>query len=215
MSHQVKWVKRPSIRPDDSGAAATLSRSPVSWAAASRVILERDASTRELPIIDVTPDDTGELDLDDVLAVEVLPGRGPTVSVSATCELQADDVLDVVPLIDRLPLWGVEPPIVEPQAPVSVAPPPWVLDFGDEDLPEAPVDAPPQRRRQVALWIAAATSAASLGVILAAVAVQVEGSAALVLPRSAHHAAAVRTAAARLHAHASQIPVVSLASLSR
>jgi len=211
MSHQVKWVKRPSIRPDDSGAAATLSRSPVSWAAASRVILERDASTRELPIIDVTPDDTGELDLDDVLAVEVLPGRGPKVSVSATCELQADDVLDVIPLIDRLPLW-VEPPVRESEAPVSVAPPPWVLDFGD-DLPEAPVDAAPPRRRQVALWIAAATSAASLGVILAAVAVQVESSAALVLPRSAHHAAAVRSAANRLHAHASQIPVVSLASL--
>jgi len=213
MSQQVKWVKRPMIRPDDSGAAATLSRSPVSWAAASRVIREREVSTRELPIIEVTPDDTGELDLDDALAVEVLPGAGPKVSVSATCELQADDVLDVLPLVDRLPMW-VEPPAVEPQAPASVAPPPWVIDNFD-DLPEASVALAPQRRRQVALWIAAATSAASLGVILAAAAVQMEGSAALVLPRSAHHVAAVRSAAERLHAHASRIPVVSLASLRR
>ncbi|HEX7603648.1 MAG TPA: hypothetical protein VF316_18645 [Polyangiaceae bacterium] len=214
MSQQVKWVKRPTIRPDDSGAAATLSRSPVSWAAASRVIRERDVSTRELPIIDVAPDDTGELDLDDALAVEVLPGASPKVSVSATCELQAEDMLDVLPLIDRLPMW-VEPlSSVECEAPASVAPPPWVIDNFD-DLPEAEVDAPPQRRRQIALWIAAATSAASLGVILAAVAVQMEGSAALVLPRSSHHVAAVRTAADRLHAHASQIPVVSLASLRR
>jgi len=202
MSHQVKWVKRPSIRPDDSSAAATLSRSPVSWDAASRVVarIERDASTRELPILELSADATGELDFDDVLAVELLPGRGPTVSVAATCELQAEDVLAVLPLLEPIPA-----------EPVSVAPPPWVTD-ALELRASTPPAAP---RRHLGAWTAAAAAAACLGAILAASAVKASTSAALVLPRSVHHVAAHLRAVDRLHAHESKIPVVSLASLGR
>ena len=199
MSHQVKWVKRPSILPDDSGAAATHSRSPISWAAASRVVarVEPDASTRELPR--ATADGTGEVDLDDVLAVEDLRGRGPTVSVSATCELQAEDVLAVMAMAE-----------LARAAPISVAPSPWVTD-----ALELRVSPPPTApRRHVGVWIAAAASAGSLGVLLAAAAVTAGSSASFVLPRGAHHAAAQLRTAERLHARASQIPVVSLASLT-
>ena len=204
MNQQSKWVKRPTIRPDDSGAAATLSRSPVSWAAAARIVsrVEREESTRELPIIDATPDGTGEIEFDDVLAIELLPGRGPTVSVSATCERQAEDVLDVLPLLETVP------------APASVAPPPWVVDTFSDPL-ELRVSAPMAPRRQLGIWIAAAAAAASLGVILAAGAVHASSATALVLPRSVRHVTAHLRAVDRVHAHGSQIPVVSLASLGR
>lgn len=204
MSHHVKWVKRPSIRPDDSSAAATLSRTPVSWNTASRIVgrAPRDESTQELPVLEASADGTGELDLDDVFAIELLPGRAPTVSVNATCELQAEDVLAVMDLPEPLP--------VEP-APASAAPTPWVTDTDDLRV-SGPPEAP---RRHLGVWFAAASAAACLGVVLAAAAVQAQSSTALVLPRSVHRAAAQLHAAQRTHARASHIPVLSLASLGR
>lgn len=202
MSQPSKWVKRPSLRPDDSGAAATLSRSPVSWDAASRIVvrIEREDPTQQLPILDSSADGTGEIEFDDVLAIELLPGRGPKVSVSATCELQAEDVLDV--------LQTFEPVRREP---VSVAPPPWVSDALELRVSAAP----PGPRGHLGVWLAAAAVAAAFGVILAAGAMQASASAALVLPRGVLHVAAQLRAADRLHAHTSQIPVVSVASLGR
>ena len=192
MSHQVKWVKRPGLRPDDSDAAATLSRSSVSLEAASRSV----------PAADVT----GEIKLDDVLAVEVLPGRGPKVSVSATCELQAEDVLAVLSAADRYSP-GSQP---QSESNISVAPPAWVTD-----ALELRTSTPPAARGvHLGVWIAAASAATCLGVLLAAAAVKAGTSTALVLPRTAHHVASQLRAAERLEGRASDIPVVSLASLA-
>jgi hypothetical protein len=103
MTNRVRWVKG---NPDASDAAPTVSNAPVSWERASKVLtmdpkLDADdtnpvpaVARKRLALVEATE----EVHVQDVLEVAAPrpPSHPRSVSVTATCEIQADDVLEEV-----------------------------------------------------------------------------------------------------------------------
>ncbi len=108
MTNRVRWVKSD---PDASDAAPTVANAPVSWERASKVLtMEPSVTPAAVDADDTNPvpavarkrlalaEGTEDIAVEDVLEVELppAPSHPRTVSVTATCEIQADDVLEEV-----------------------------------------------------------------------------------------------------------------------
>lgn len=97
MTNRVRWVK--GGNPEASDAAPTQARSPMTWERATKVLtMSADADdTNPVPAVSRRRaiEATGEIDVIEVIEEEP-PPRPKTVSISATCEIQADDVLEEV-----------------------------------------------------------------------------------------------------------------------
>lgn len=162
MANRVRWVK--GNDPDASDAAPTVSKAPVTWERATKVLAMNESvdadDTNPVPAVArkrlALADGTEEILVEDVL--EVAPPKSQRkVSVAATCEIQADDVLEEVTVPknaqrDRKtdpPEWRnrkTEPPAArdaKTDPPARVAPrgaavPHWT----DPAMPQIPPPAP-------------------------------------------------------------------------
>ncbi|CAN5272822.1 hypothetical protein BH09MYX1_BH09MYX1_47890 [soil metagenome] len=111
MTNRVRWVK--SDDPDAADAAPTVSNSPVTWERATKVLAMGEAPTVETIDLQVDADDTNPVPAisrkrlalveatEEIAAIDVLevaaPSQRPrTVSISSTCEIQVDDVIEEV-----------------------------------------------------------------------------------------------------------------------